>query len=499
MTSESNLYSESLAPIMEEGRARALKTFHEAAQRVPAYRSFLSENGVNPQTVRTFDDFQKLPIITKDNYLRKYSLSELIWDGDRFKADLISVSSGSTGEPFFWLRDRPQHAEAADIYFEIYKDIFSCDKVPTLLVVCFSMGTWIAGSYTTLGAMAANERGLKMNIITPAIELLDAVTVVKRLHNEYGQIILAGCPPFLKDLIDKGQEEGIDWPKLKVGFTAAGEAVSEELRDYFLSRGTSYSDDPTKVVNIYGTVDAGIVANETPLSVILKRLIYKNKTYQQRFGRGILPTLAQYDPRRKFVESIDDSIVFTSATGLPLVRYNIKDSGGVVDQLSELIDDPEQFRTALTHYGLDTSKWVKPFIYIHGRSDFTASLYAVLIYPENIKKAILSTELTNFLTGRFVMDVKYKSNMDQYLEIAVELRASAGASEELRQKVESNIIATLESDNSEYRRLRSAIGERSTPAIILKASGDQQFFSRHTNKQQWKAKKAQPNSEEGSN
>src|SRR5438270_235684 len=125
---------------------------------------------------------------------------------------------------------------------------------------------------------------------------LQLVTKANYLHKNYQQLILAGYPPFLKDLIDKGAEEGFDWKKLKIGFTPAGEVIGEELRDYFLKRGTAYTD-PAKVTSIYGTVDAGIVAYETPLSVLLRRRIYRRNLQENYFGRQVLPTLSQYDPR----------------------------------------------------------------------------------------------------------------------------------------------------------------------------------------------------------
>lgn len=493
MKSINDLYQNALDPLLREAEIKALDVFHQASQRVPAYKMFLSEMGVNPEAVKTIEDFKKLPIISKENYLRKYSAADLMWDGKQFSGDLISVSSGSSGEPYFWLRDQAQHNEAADIYIDLYKNAFDCANVPTLLVVCFSMGIWIAGSYTTLGAMAANAKGLKLNIITPAIEISDDITVIKKLQNNYDQIILAGYPPFLKDLIDKGKEEGIDWPNLNIGFTAAGESISEELREYFLQHGTRHKD-PTKVINIYGTVDTGILGHETPLSILLRRQIYHNGVQEKLFGSSVLPTLVQYDPRKKFIEFNDGNIVFTTSTGMPLVRYDIKDTGGGVSELelAHLLDNEESLQQELEAHKIDVNIWAKPFIYVHGRADLTASLYAVLIYPENIKKALFNERVVNYSTGRFVLSTENDQNLDQYLEILIELKGGIAPSPEVEASLKSVIIETLELENSEYRRLREAIGPRSDPSIVLLPS-DHQRFSRTTNKQKWtnKAKENQ--------
>src|ERR1700751_5472933 len=86
------------------GQRKALKTFHQAATRVPAYKDFLDKNSINPKKIKTLSDFANVPTVTKENYLRLYPLKDLMWDGNEFNGDFISVSSGSSGEPFFWLR-----------------------------------------------------------------------------------------------------------------------------------------------------------------------------------------------------------------------------------------------------------------------------------------------------------------------------------------------------------------------------------------------------------
>jgi phenylacetate-CoA ligase len=477
-------YSRTVSGLEKKGQKQALKTFQAAARRVPAYQDFLKKHSINPRSVRSFEDFKKLPQITKDNYLRQYPLEDLMWEGSKFTGDLISVSSGSTGEPFFWLRDKAQQEEAGEFFYEIYKNSFNCDTIPTLLVVCFSMGIWIAGSYTTLGGIVAKQKGLKMNIINPALDVADALAVINRLQGDYEQIIMAGYPPFLKDLIDRGPEEGIDWLKLKIGYTPAGEVIGEELRDYFLRRGTKYHD-PTKVISIYGTVDAGIVAYETPLSIILRRQIYNKRLQKDLFGREVLPTLAQYDPRKRYIEAIDGNIVFTSSTGIPLVRYNIKDVGGTVTNLADLVSNEAGFKAVLSRNNIDLKKWARPFVFVHGRSDFAVSLYAVLIYPENIKKALLNDELAQHVSSRFVMAIKHKRNLDQYFEVVVELKKDIKADKNILKLVERAIIENLNNDNFEYRKLRNSIGKKADPVIKLKNHGDSQYFTRAVNKQRW--------------
>jgi len=102
-----------------QGRKKALATFYEAAERVPAYQKFLKEKGVNPKEIRTFEDFQKkVPLTDKENYILKYPLNELCWGEKIEKMYTVSTSSGSTGTPSFWPR-LPQQDLFLPKYWEV--------------------------------------------------------------------------------------------------------------------------------------------------------------------------------------------------------------------------------------------------------------------------------------------------------------------------------------------------------------------------------------------
>ena len=60
-----------------------LGLFHSVVSSVPTYRAFLAEQGVEPATIRTFDDFKSLPQVTKKNYQLRYPLADLRPSGQR--------------------------------------------------------------------------------------------------------------------------------------------------------------------------------------------------------------------------------------------------------------------------------------------------------------------------------------------------------------------------------------------------------------------------------
>ena len=100
---------------MTRGRKMAVKLYTAMNVRVPAYRRFLQKKGVRAQV-----GFTSLPLTDKDAYLRTYPLSDLCWDGDlASQQTIISATSGSTGEPFYFPRTAEQdlqYAAVAEMY-----------------------------------------------------------------------------------------------------------------------------------------------------------------------------------------------------------------------------------------------------------------------------------------------------------------------------------------------------------------------------------------------
>lgn len=457
----------------------ALDLFHLASKRVPAYKDFLKKQGVTPTKIKTYSDFkQYVPVIDKQNYLREYPLSALCLDGNMFSNRIISVSSGSSGVPFYWPRGEAQDDEGADMFGTIYDAIFQMDQKSTLLVICFSMGTWIAGSFTTISSFGYASKKRPINIVTPGLEKGEAINAIKNLAAYYSQVVVVGYPPFVKDIIEEGKRSGIKWPKLKTRLLMAGEAFSEEWRDYVLklihSKNPYYDSS-----NIYGSADAGILGNETPLSVLVRRIYnHRSKMRQQIFGIDTLPSLVQYDPLRRHFEAVDNQLVFTTMAGIPLVRYNIKDTGGVLSFSDATNPIKERIAELAPQYGIVPEKWQQPFVYLNGRKDFSVTIYAVNIYPENIKAALIDKHIQRWVTGRFTMATRNYSDMDQYFEINVELAKDFVVKAQHQALIEQIILEKLLKLNTEFHKLHAAIGIKAIPKVHLIEFENPDYFAR---------------------
>src|SRR3989338_10115197 len=464
---------------LKAGEKMALRLFREASKRVPAYRDFLKSNKINPAKIKTIIDFSKIPSVDKKNYLLKYPLEKLCWDGKIEKADMISLSSGSSGDPFFWLRDKEQEEETALSHEAFLVDSFGIDKNSTLLIVSFAMGMWVAGTltYRAVQKIAENYR---LTVITPGINKQDVLNVVRKIGNKYKQIVIAGFPPFVKDIIDEGERQNIDWKKHKIKFLFAAEAFSEKWRDYMYKK--IGAKNPLKdSLNIYGTADALILGHETPLSILIRRLADKHgkELYRDLFKHDErVPTLVQYNPALRYLESVNGNLIFSAFSGIPLVRYAIGDTGDAT-QYSKVIsllkkhdiNMDKEVRLA------KISNWKLPFLYVYGRNDFTASLYGINIHPENIRDALSDKEAEGDVSGKFVMFTGNDGRINQYLKIVVELKDGvSNAGVKLEERIKSAVVKMLKEKNMEYNELYKSLGVMVEPQIKLYRYGHEDFF-----------------------
>ena len=363
-----------------------LELFHSVVNSVPAYQTFLQAQGINPAEIKTFEDFQKLPLITKENYLLRHSLPALCRNGELTTCDIIAVSSGSTGKPTFWPRFLTDELEIATRFEQIFHDSFQADTRRTLAVICFTLGTWVGGMYTTNCCRYLASKGYPITLITPGNNKEEIFRVVQELGAAFDQVVLLGYPPFIKDVIDTGKARGVEWQRYQIKMVFAGEVFSEEWRTLVGER--VGSDHPYyDSASLYGTADAGVLGNETPLSICIRRFLADHpEAAHALFGESRLPTLVQYDPLSRFFEVHEGTLLFSGDNGIPLIRYHIADTGGVIayEEMLKFLAEQGFDPVAVLQQEGERGVHPLPFVYVFGRSNFTVSYFGANIYPENV-------------------------------------------------------------------------------------------------------------------
>jgi phenylacetate-CoA ligase len=474
---------------MNERERVCLELFHEASQRVPGYKDFLRKNKINPLLVKTWDDFQKVPPVSKSNYLRCYPLKELCWDGTLKKPLVFTATSGSTGEPVYFLRD-----SQLDLQYSLLLETFLSKEIeepngPILVIVCFGMGLWIGGLLTYKAFELVSQRNkLGISIITPGINKKEIFNALKNIAPQFKKIVIAGYPPFVKDVIDGAEDMSIDLKKYDMKFLFAAEAISEEFRDYLATK-VKIRNIASDIMTIYGSADIGAMAFGTRGSILIRREARKNKDLFNDIFSPIekTPTLAQFNPLLVNFEEVAGEILLTGNSAMPLVRYAIGDNGGVLS-FDEAVNK-------LKSHGIDYKKKAKelniadktiqlPFVYVYERKDLSTTFYGLWIYPEWIRPAFLEEPLSTYFTGKFTLITRYDKQKNQYLEINIELRKDKKHTKQLEKLVLQKIIHNLRSHSSEFVEINNQLKKRSIPKLIFWQTESSPYFTPGV-KQKW--------------
>lgn len=459
----------------KKGEISALALFHEAAERVPAYKKFLTEHNINHRKITTTEEFARVPVVSKENYLRKYPLNELVWDGTIGTASMISRSSGSSGKPFYWLSNEQQRDHVGEFYDLVFSSMFNMRKRKTLVIVAYGMGSWVAGTTTLLSTIGYMNK-YNCTIMTPGYNKKEVIEICRDIGKEYEQVVICAYPPLVKEIIDLGVQEGISWRKLKPKFIFGAEAFSEDFREYILGK-TGSTDHLMDTMNTIGSADAMVIGHETPLSIALRRHISsKPDLHDSILGNGRMPTLAQYYPWQKYLETFGDELIITSNGAIPLIRYNIEDNAKLFSytELTSLVQkkgyDDLSFVLPSTLRG--EYNWKLPFVMLYGKSTNAIKFYGAFIYPENIKAALERSENAHLFTGKFRMEKYIDDYRDQRMRIFVELAPGTDPKSINMKYLQKNVSKVIADLNSEYKCVFQDIGKKSVPMIKFVSYGE---------------------------
>ena len=459
------------------GARKALRIFHEAAKEVPAYSDFLRKHKVRPASIRTVRDLAQVPPTPKENYIKRYGLKERSWGGTFDAGAILAASSGTSAAPTIWPRGALQEQEAAFVHDFLLTDLFAIDKIRSLVIIGFPMGIYVSGIATTLPTVASLF-GRRGSAVAPVGNNKESfLMVVKAMQNEFDQMILIGHPFFIKDVIETGKREGINWARTPVRTLFCSEGFNEDWRTYLAKQVRGGS--PAHFLNTYGSSEFLLTGFENPHTVALRRLASANdELCEDLFGEPSVPNLFQYNPLMRYIETDGTDLITTAASGVPLIRFNQHDAGKVIpfDAVQESLS-PHARRTLVTELEREKWKpWRLPFVTLRNRSDRTLKFYAANIYPEHIMQALNHQRLFKLLTGKFVMEKKYLKNMDESLEIRIELQQGVKKSARLVQMIQKQVVETLERINMEYLFLRNHLAKDIVPRVDLQTYQDPAYF-----------------------
>lgn len=357
----------------------ALAAFQRAARRVPAYRTLLAEAGVQPESIRTADDFGRLPVLDKRNTFQRFALAQLCLDGEVGRLGSVLTSSGHSGAFAFGLTAAEALPATAQWIDDLLDGLFQVRTQPTLLVNCLPMGVKVPTVACTLA-----ETSVRPDM---------AVGLVQAFARHFSQIIMVGEAAFLKHVLELGLRAGVDWRTLRVHVIAGEEPLAENARIYLekLLGITTGHPDHGMVVSSMGVAELGLnLFFEAPPRtglVRLRRLLHQNAMLRHALlgPADWVPSLFTYDPHRIYVEFDAAGRLLVTMLApherIPLIRYATGDHGRVLHLPTELLP-------ALAAAGISFPELASlPLVAIAGRGEH-ALAGAAPVHPEAVKEGI---------------------------------------------------------------------------------------------------------------
>jgi phenylacetate-CoA ligase len=434
-----------------QGRKKALSIFHEAAEKVPAYKQFLKLKEVNPKEIKTFEDFQKkVPIIDKKNYILQNPLKELCLDGKVEKMYTFSTSSGSEGTPVIWPRLVEQDKMLPDYWECFFIQNWNIDEKSTLVIITMALGNWIAGMLTTDVIKRIALKGkYRLSIATPGTDIKQILNIIKWIAPNYDQIIILVYPSLLKLIIEEGEKFGIKWRNLNLKFWLGGEKFSKNMRNYVIEK-LGIEEKLDTFVSVYGTSDAGAIGLGSPLSNLIFKIISENERLHRKLVEPLPKSfsLVQCNPLSYFVEGIEDEIVITYRGGIPLIRYNTHDLGKVIPyehMMTFMKENNIDVVELLKKEGYKKEKiWHWPFLYIIGKEE-SISIFGAKISPEDIEAIIYSKKIKEINSFRLKLESDKEGNTCFYilLELKKDIVFASEEKKELEKKYHDIFLKNL--------------------------------------------------------
>jgi len=349
---------------------RAQAAFIKAALTCPAYQDFLKANNFR-QTLNW--NIKNIPVMTKDNYVKKYGIEERCYDGVIPSAGVvIDESSGSSGMPNNWIRSKEERQDIKRILQLNYQLIYGGSK--TILLNCFALGPWATGMNVSMSLV---DVGI-LKSIGPEVPKLE--NTLKIFGSSYKYLIFA-YPPFAKLFVDSCQ---LDLKPFQMDLVVGGEGVSEALRSYLLKTFKT-------VVSSYGASDLEInIGIETPMTQKIRTLCLENPDLSHAlFGKATPPMIFQYNPLDYVIERQESGeILFTICRqdgAAPKIRYRLGDLGGTMKfgALKEILRDHdveiEGLAERLSHF---------PILYVFGRGDLSVPFYGSKVFASDAESVI---------------------------------------------------------------------------------------------------------------
>jgi phenylacetate-CoA ligase len=355
---------------------RLQKTVSYVYEKNAHYRKKLDAAGIRPQDIKSLDDIRRLPFTTKqdirDNYPFKLFTAT--------QEDIVEyhATSGTTGKPVVVGYTRQDLETWKEVMARALTGagITSKDVVQNI----YGYGLFTGGLGAHYGAIRVGAAVIPISGGNTQKQLM--------LMEDFGSTALTSTPSFLMHLHEAGEEQGIDFHKLKLRVGVLGaepwsEAMRHQIQDKF----------GIKACDIYGLSE--IIGPGVAFECVEKQHgLHINEDFF--YPEIIDPQTCEVLPEGEVGE-----LVFTTIAnqGQPLLRFRTRDI------------------TRLSYGTCVCGRTTVMMERVTGRSDDMLIIRGVNVFPSQIESIILKRE---GVSPHYMVIVERKGAMDS-LRVKVEV------------------------------------------------------------------------------
>ena len=451
-----------------------VKIYNTAVKRVPAYADFLREVLGEVPEVSTIEDFQKLPLTDKNNYLKKYPLERICLDGTMEGKSIVYMTSGTTQKSSYLAKLSVSEKFSPLWLYRELENNYNIGSHKNLIIVALPLGPWVAGGLITHSLHTIALESDNITLILPGARIKEILNILKYLCPKFDQTIIAGYSTFVKSAIEQAESEGIPLKNYNIKLMLVAEPYSREYRKRMREILGHKENDLTSIWSIYGACDFGTIGKETPFTIAAGNEIYKKKLGRSLFGQMEISSVCQYDERFLFIEEIEEELAVTRLQGVPTVRYKTGDRGKVFSFksfVSLLLDSGIEMADLLEKYNVDKNTVTQaPIVVIFGRKGAGVKFRGTLIRVEQVVEILeRSPALSDNFTDRFRLSLENDSNMEPVIKIILEKKPGARGMD--INFISEIIGADLARGNTLYGGLLAEFEEKALPKIEIVKNG----------------------------
>ncbi len=375
--------------------SRLQKTVSYVYEKNPHYRKKLNELGLKPSHIQSLEDIKRLPFTTKQDIRDNYPFK--LFTATQEEIVEYHATSGTTGKPVVVGYTR----QDLENWKEVMARAFTAAGITSKDIVqnIYGYGLFTGGIGAHYGAIRVGAGVIPISGGNTLKQLM--------LMEDFGSTVLTSTPSFLMHLHEVGEEQGIDFHKLKLRVGVLGaepwsEAMRQQIQDKF----------GIKACDIYGLSE--IIGPGVGFECIeAQNGLHLNEDF-------FYPEIIDPQTCEVLPEGAEGELVFTTITnqGQPLLRFRTRDI------------------TRLSYGTCVCGRTLVKMNRVTGRSDDMLIIRGVNVFPSQIESVILKRE---GISPHYMVIVEHKGAMDS-------LRVKVEVTDEFMIKAAADILKGAEFD-----------------------------------------------------